>query len=128
MYMDPCWQDLERALAVVKTRADEALQAKADAEGSLATLHHRHADMEVPLGLPPSPPYTLPDGSAMSIMWLRIVSFDPIAAHLCLVGCRLQARYNDMQTKTTAATNEVMRLTVERNALQNKQARDKVGP
>lgn len=33
-----------------------------------------------------------------------------------------------MQTKTTAASNEVMRLTVERNALQNKQARDKVGP
>ena len=38
---------------MLKTRADEALKAKADAEGSLATLHHRHADMEVPPGLPP---------------------------------------------------------------------------
>ena len=47
-------QDLERALAVLTTRADEALKAKADAEGSLATLHHRHADMEVPLRLAPS--------------------------------------------------------------------------
>ena len=33
-----------------------------------------------------------------------------------------------MQIKMTAASNEVLRLTVERNALQNKQARDKVGP
>ena len=49
------WQDLERALAVLTTRADEALKAKADAEGSLATLHHRHADMEVPLRLAPLP-------------------------------------------------------------------------
>lgn len=62
-------------MAVLKTRADEALKAKADAEGSLATLAHRHADMEVPPRLPPSPPHTLSDGSAISAMWLSIGSF-----------------------------------------------------
>ena len=40
----------------------------------------------------------------------------------------MQARYKDMQTKTSAATNEVMRLTVERNRLQNQLSLLKVGP
>lgn len=41
-------QELERALQVTNTRGEEALKGKADAEGSLHTLQHRHADMEVP--------------------------------------------------------------------------------
>lgn len=113
------WQDLERALAVLTTRADEALKAKADAEGSLATLHHRHADMEVPLRLAPSPAVPKRGRAAFASINLR--------DHPCL-ECRVQARYKDMQTKTSAATNEVMRLTVERNRLQNQLSLLKVGP
>lgn len=40
----------------------------------------------------------------------------------------VQARYEDMNKKTTAASNEVVRLTAERNALAHQLNQLKVGP
>lgn len=45
--------------------------------------------------------------------------------HVC-VRCA-QARYDDMQKKTTAAQNDVVRLTAERNTLQHRLSQIKVG-
>lgn len=41
-------QELQQSLQVARKRAEEALEGKAKAEGSLATLQHSHGDMEVP--------------------------------------------------------------------------------
>lgn len=69
-------EELQQSLQVARKRADEALEGKAKAQGSLATLQHSHGDME--------------------------------------------ARYDDMQKKTTTAQNDVVRLTAERNTLQHR--------